>query len=141
MNKEILGQILLKMSSFPSLPTAATKMLRLLDKEDVDIKQVEKILRYEPGLTANVLKLANSPFFGIPQKVGSLNQAVILLGLKRVAQLVISACTTGLMEKELQGYNLPPGELWRHSIIVSHTAEAISKLKNYPINQFLLKML
>ena len=129
MKKEVIGQILLKVASFPSLPDAALKMLKLIKSKDTKIEQVEKILRYEPGLTANVLKLANSPFFGIPQKVSNVRQAVMLLGFKRITNLVISVCSNGLMEKELHGYRIPPGDLWRHSIAVSHTAEAIAKYK------------
>ena len=129
MRKSIVGQILLNVASFPSLPDAALKMLKLLEKKDVTIQEIEKIMRYDPGLTANVLKLANSPFFGVPQKVGSLKQAVIMIGFKRLANLVISVCASELMKKGLDGYNIPPGDLWRHSIAVSHIAEAIVKFK------------
>ena len=129
MGKDILGQILLKMASFPSLPSVTMKILRLLENKDTNIHEVVKILRYEPGLTANVLKLANSPFFGIPQKVDTLKQAVILLGTKRLSNLVVSVCTSELMEQALEGYNMPPGDLWRHSIAVSQTAEAIVNYK------------
>jgi len=87
LRKEILGQILLKAASFPSLPDAALKMLKLIKNKDANIEQIEKILRYEPGLTANVLKLANSPFFGIPKKVSNVKQAVMLLGFRRLANL------------------------------------------------------
>lgn len=129
MRKSVLGQILLNVASFPSLPDAVFKILKLLEKDDVNINEIEKIMRYEPGLTANVLKLANSPFFGVPQQVGSLNQAVIMIGFKRLANLVISVCASELMKKGLDGYNMPPGGLWRHSIAVSHIAEAIAKYK------------
>jgi putative nucleotidyltransferase with HDIG domain len=78
-------------------------------------------------LTANVLRLANSAYFGIPSKIGSIRQAVILLGLKRLIQMVIAACVSAIMDKPVPGYDLPPGELWRHSIAVSVAAEGLVK--------------
>ena len=62
-------------------------MLALLEQPDTEISEIEEVLRYDPGLTANILKLANSAYFGIPSKIGSLKQAVMVLGFKRLIQL------------------------------------------------------
>jgi HD-like signal output (HDOD) protein len=70
--------------SFPGMPGTAVKLLGLIDDPAMRVSQIEEILRHDPGLTANVLRLANSAYFGIPSKVGSIRQAVILLGLKRL---------------------------------------------------------
>jgi HD-like signal output (HDOD) protein len=71
-----LTKILSKVESFPSMPAAGTKLLALLEEPEVSINDIEYILRYDPGLTANVLKLANSAYFGIPAKIGSVKQAI-----------------------------------------------------------------
>ncbi|UCF93820.1 MAG: HDOD domain-containing protein [Desulfobacterales bacterium] len=113
--------------SFPSIPGSAAQLLALVDDPGMSVAQIEDILRYDPGLTANVLKLANSAYFGIPSKVGSIRRAVILLGLKRLIQIVIASCVSGLMDRPVPGYGLPPGELWRHSIAVSVAAEGLLK--------------
>lgn len=113
--------------SFPGMPGTALKLLAMIDDPSMRVSQIEKILRQDPGLTANVLRLANSAYFGIPSKVGSIRQAVILLGLKRLIQMVIAACVSAIMDKPVPGYNLPPGELWRHSIAVSVAAEGLVK--------------
>lgn len=124
-----LNMILGRVKSFPTMPGAGAKMLALLQEPDTTVSEIEDILRYDPGLTANVLKLANSAYFGIPSKIGSLKQAVILLGLKRLMQLVVASCVSAIMDKSVPGYNLPAGEMWRHSIAVSLTAEALVKGK------------
>ena len=115
---------------FPGMPGAAVKLLALVDDPDVSVDRIEGILRYDPGLTANLLKLANSAYFGIPSKVGSVRQAVILLGLKRMIQMVIASCMSAIMDKAVPGYDLSPGELWRHSIAVSVAAECLVKELN-----------
>jgi putative nucleotidyltransferase with HDIG domain len=113
--------------SFPGMPGTAVKLLGLIDDPAMRVSQIEEILRRDPGLTANVLRLANSAYFGIPSKIGSIRQAVILLGLKRLIQMVIAACVSAIMDKSVPGYDLPPGELWRHSIAVSVAAEGLVK--------------
>jgi putative nucleotidyltransferase with HDIG domain len=115
------------LKSFPSMPGAAVKLLALIDDPDMSVSQIEAILRHDAGLTANILKLANSAYFGIPSKVGSVRQAVLILGLKRLIQMVIASCVSAIMDKPVPGYDLPPGELWRHSIAVSVAAEGLIK--------------
>ena len=112
------------------MPGAAVKLLALIDDPDMSISQIDAILRHDAGLTANILKLANSAYFGIPSKVGSVRQAVLILGLKRLIQMVIAACVSAIMDKPVPGYDLPPGELWRHSIAVSVAAEGLVKELN-----------
>lgn len=120
-------QIVSAIKAFPGMPGAAVKLLALIDDPAMRVSQIERILRHDPGLTANVLRLANSAYFGIPSKVGSIRQAVILLGLKRLIQMVIAACVGAIMDKPVPGYDLSPGELWRHSIAVSVAAEGLVK--------------
>jgi putative nucleotidyltransferase with HDIG domain len=124
-----LNAILAKVKSFPTMPGAGAKMLALLEEPDTDVSEIEDVLRYDPGLTANVLKLANSAYFGIPSKIGSLKQAVILLGLQRLMQLVVASCVSAIMDRSVPGYDLPAGDMWRHSIAVSLAAEALVRGK------------
>lgn len=126
-NSDIPDKILQKVSAFPSMPKAGIKLRALLSEKDVSIDEIERILRHDPGLAANVLRLANSAFFGIPAKVTTLKHAVILLGVKRFSKIAVGACMNKTMNTAVEGYGLSPGELWLHSIAVSTTAEALAK--------------
>jgi len=117
--------IIAKLESFPSLPGATTKLLYMLDDPNAAVGEIEEILRMDPGLTANVLKLSNSAYFGFPSKIGSVHKAIVLLGAKRLMQLVMTSCVNSVMKKTVPGYDLPPGEMWRHSIAVSVAAEGL----------------
>ena len=119
MSQKKLEDIMAAVRSFPSIPGAAVKLLTLLDNPDTSASQIEEILRYDPGLTANVLKLTNSAYFGLPAKIGSVRQAITLLGTKRLIQIVMLSCVGAVMDQPVPGYDLPPRELWRHSIAVS----------------------
>jgi putative nucleotidyltransferase with HDIG domain len=126
-----LNEIVSNIKSFPSMPATGAKMLKMLEDPETTVDEIEDVLRHDPGLTGNVLRLANSAYFGIPSKVASTRQAVLLLGLKKLVQLVIASCVNAVMDKPVPGYNLPPGDLWRHSIAVSIASEALVKDKKH----------
>ena len=133
-NNNIPAKIIQKVSIFPSMPQAGMKLSMLLKEEDVSIEEIEKILRHDPGLAANVLRLANSAYFGMPTKVSTLKHAVMLLGVKRFAQIAVTASMNKAMNSAVEGYGLSPGELWLHSIAVSTLSEALAKNRNVPEN-------
>lgn len=122
-----IKQIMSKVRSFPGMPATAVKLLPLLENPDSDTSKIADILRYDPGLTANILKLTNSAYFGIPTKISSVRQAILLLGWKRLIQLVMTMCMSDLMKDSVEGYDLPKGELWRHSIAVSVASDVLVK--------------
>ncbi len=124
--------IIAKVELFPSLPGATTKLLSLLDDSNAAVAEIEEILRMDPGLTANVLKLSNSAYFGFSSEIGSVQKAIVLLGAKRLMQLVMTSCVNSVMNKPVPGYELPPGEMWRHSIAVSVAAEGLIEELNAP---------
>jgi len=124
--------IIAKVEAFPSLPGATTKLLSLLDDSNAAVAEIEEILRMDPGLTANVLKLSNSVYFGFPSKIGSVHKAIVLLGAKRLIQLVMASCVNSVMNKSVPGYDLSSGEIWRHSIAVSVAAEGLIEELNTP---------
>ncbi len=125
MKADYLIKIMDKVDAFPSIPGSAVRLLELVDQSDASIQEIEDVLRLDPGLTANVLKLTNSAFFGLPTKVGSVKRAIMLLGLKKLKQLIMASCVSAVMDKDIPGYDLPAGELWRHSIAVSVAAEGL----------------
>jgi HD-like signal output (HDOD) protein len=117
--------ILAAVNSFPAMSATATKVLAVLGDPNSDASDVEEVVRFDPGLTANILKLANSAYFGFPGRVGSVRQAVANLGWRRMYQLVIASAVNALMEKPVPGYDLPQGELWRQAIAGAVTGKTI----------------
>jgi putative nucleotidyltransferase with HDIG domain len=126
-DEDKLRRILTQVKSFPGMPATAARLLPLLQNPDASAAKIEDILRYDPGLTANILKLTNSAYFGLPSRVSSVRQAIMLLGWKRLMQLVMTMCISALMKKSIPGYDLPRGELWRHSVAVSVAADVLVK--------------
>ena len=133
MNGQDLIAITKRIESCPCMPAAAARLLELAEDPDCDAGQIERILRTDPGLTANVLRLTNSAYYGLQSRVGSIRQAVVLLGLRRLGQGVIASCLKGLMNDSVDGYGLPSGELWRHAIASSVVAEGLVAELDLPV--------
>ncbi len=125
-----LIRIISTVESLPSMPDAAAKILSMLEDPNVTASEVEATIKFDAGLTGNILKLVNSAYFGLATEVGSVKRAIVLLGLKRLVQIVMTSCVNALMDKQVMGYDLPPGELWRHSVAVSVAAEGLVKELN-----------
>jgi putative nucleotidyltransferase with HDIG domain len=130
--QEKINEIMAQVKAFPGMPDTSAKLIKMLRDSETSAAEIEGVLKYDPGLTANILKLANSAYFGIPSKVSSVKQAVALLGWKRLLQLVMTISMSTVMKKPVPGYDLPHGELWRHSLAVSVAAELVVKALKVP---------
>jgi len=122
-----MDKIISDVKSFPSMSNVAVKILKLIDDPQSSAAKIEELLRYDPGITANILKLTNSAYFGLSSRIGSVRQAIVLLGWKQLGKLVVASCVNAILDKPVPGYDLPAGELWRHSIAVSVAAELLAK--------------
>ena len=111
MNTGDLNSILHSVESFPSLSASAPKLMTLLFDSETNADQIEDALRYDPGLTVNILKLTNSAYFGFSGKIGSVRQAIVILGRQNLIKLVITSCVKAIIDKEVLGYELTPGQL------------------------------
>jgi putative nucleotidyltransferase with HDIG domain len=96
--------------------------------EDPDSSSAEiaDLIVNDPALTANLLKICNSAYFGLPRKVESVKDAVAWLGLDQIVELVVTNSVSDNFNKGLQGYGLGEGELWRHAVTSAHVAKSLA---------------
>ena len=113
-----------RIAEFPSLPSFSSRLLSRIGDPDLDMGILAQEMRFDPGITANVLRLANSAYFG-GGNIDSLQMAIVRLGLNRVAQLVTASSVSGLVSPALRGYDLPGDELLRHSVWVAIASESL----------------
>lgn len=111
----------------------AGKVMALLDDPDSAMSDLSDIIRHEPALTANVLKLANSAYFGLPGKIDDARQAIVYLGMTQVIDLVLLVCCSESFNGSHGGYGLDSGELWKSAVsgaIVANDLAEIQGLEN-----------
>jgi HD-like signal output (HDOD) protein len=98
----------------------------LVDDPDVPVSEITELILYEPVVTANLLKLANSAAFGFKKKVNSVHDAVVLMGLKRVVEIVLLSSVTKSLKSAHHGYDLAEGQLWKQSVSCALMASAVA---------------
>ncbi len=122
LRQTITGQL----GSISAMPVVVGKLRKLLSDPDVEFRKLSEVLKYDPGMTTNILRLANSAYFGFRTQVNTITQAISRLGLRRMSELVMTAAIGPLMQKPLKGYDLPAGGFWRHSIAVAIATEYLA---------------
>jgi putative nucleotidyltransferase with HDIG domain len=85
----------------------------------------------DQGLTAKILRLANSPFFSATRSIKSVSEATVLLGLQAIKSMVLATAVGKVLSKELPGYFLGQHELWRQSQVSAILARSIAKKIRY----------
>ncbi|MFZ5775911.1 MAG: HDOD domain-containing protein [Thermodesulfobacteriota bacterium] len=108
-------------------PEVALDILSVANEADCSISRLAERIEQDPGLTANMLQLANSAYFGYRQKITSIKDIVVRLGLEAVKILAISGASVGLLGGSHRAYALGRGELWRHSLGVAMLASLIAR--------------
>ncbi len=121
-------EILSRLDTAPALPGSAVRVMAMLQDPEVEVKGLLEVLEFDPGLTANLLRWANSAYFSGPQRVASVRDAVVRLGMKRMAQLVMTSVTASIIDKPVTGYDLPPGGLLLHSIAVAIGTQELARV-------------
>ena len=86
---ELIAKIL-RSSELPTLPTVASQLISLTSKEDATLADIGELVARDISLSAKILKVSNSAFYSFPQQIGSIQQAVSILGMNAVRSLVLS---------------------------------------------------
>ena len=110
----------------PSLPHIVMELIDALDNGDVDTNTLAQKISHDQALTAKVLGLANSSFYGMQSKVGSIPHAVAVLGFNSVRSLVTAAAVVETFS-EGKSKELNHTEFWKHAIATAVAAKAIAR--------------
>ena len=124
-------EILKKVRDIPPLPNVVMQILKLSNSPSASAKDLVEVMELDPGITAKVLRLCNSAFFGLPQKVTSLQTATVYLGLNEIINMVVMGCFNSFYSSPQPGYGLEKGELWGHSVAVALASWRLANRLNY----------
>ncbi len=99
------------------LPSTVVELLQIFSDDTMDAPRVERIIAKDQSMTANVLKLANSAFYGRNRKIATVHDALVMLGNRSVATLGLATGMAPVLRTDLLGYGLGREQFWRHSLI------------------------
>lgn len=121
-----LTQLVQQVDDLPILPQVAGQVLRLVDDPTTEAAQLQQVIIRDQSLTTKLLRLANSAYYGAPRQIITIEEAVILLGMKSTRDLVMAASLSGPLQREVPGYLMQEGELWQHSLGCAVAARIIA---------------
>lgn len=113
-------------SELTPMPQVASQILTLVEDPNASMASLAELVRFDPSLTATVLKTCNAAYFGLPRRVDSVHDAINLLGLDKVVDIVLLKGSVANLTRHQAGYGLHEGELWKQAVASALIAKALA---------------
>ncbi len=111
----------------PSLPTSVTKVIEVCNNPKTSPVDLDKVISLDPVLMGRVIKLINSAYYGVQNKITNLVRAIIMLGLNTVKNLALSTAVLDKLSDKSSFKALNMEGFWRHSLCTGVVAKLIAK--------------
>jgi len=108
-----------------SLPQTLSEVLRVVSDESTGADDLAKVLMKDPAMTTRVLRVVNSPYYGVGRKVGTVSQAVVTIGMRQVTALALSTSVYSMTDRWHSSFDRV--RFWRHSLEVAIAARALAE--------------
>ena len=113
----------LRLVDLPSLPTLLMEALQYTD-DDQSLTNFANKISQDPPMVVRILRVANSPFYGMSREISSLRQAIVLLGLNRVRGMLLGVCFSKMLPVRHKDFDYPL--FWHHSMTVADCARQLA---------------
>jgi HD-like signal output (HDOD) protein len=126
-NMPTAQEMLKKFSDTKTLPHVAFRLAKLISNENTRMNEFEKMIKMDPTLVVRLLRVVNSPYYGLRRKVDSISRAVVVIGMKSLRNIVV---TTGIKEVFAKGPHeeiFSRAQLWLHCAAVGICSQMISE--------------
>ncbi len=127
-----LDAIIGKIGWLPSMPWVVNRMLAIIEDENSNAEALAEVISKDQTLTARVLKMVNSAYYGFERQIATVSHAVAILGFNAIRSLVISLSIFELFKKDERLTILNHQELWLHSISVAVCASDVASRSGFP---------
>lgn len=126
-------EIVKKTSTIATLPEVTAKIITTVEDPRSTASKLHQIIAHDPALVTRILKVVNSAFYGLPGQIGSVERAIVLLGLNAIKNIAVAASIGQLfrMAKICEGFSAK--DLWTHCIAVGVCARDLAKQMKLPI--------
>ena len=120
-------EILHKSDLIPPLPDLVARLLGLLNAQETEPQDLERLLQNDEVLVAKMLAMVNSPFYGLNRTIRTIKEAVMVLGFRGVRSLVLATSTSKFLQRDFGWYGHEPKGLWLHAVCVASGARLLAK--------------
>ena len=120
-------------NKMPSLSTTVGKVMEICSRTDASPNELNKVISLDPVLTGQVLKLINSAYYSLINKVTSLTRAITMLGMNTVKNMALSTAIIRSVAGSKKSKALPTTKFWAHSIGAGVSAKLLGEVKGMPV--------
>ena len=126
--RERIALALRDVKALPTLPDVAMRLLETTSNTDVSTRDLAAMIERDISLASRLLKLVNSPFFGLKHDVTSVQQALMIVGMSNLRSLVLSTAVLDLFDRDGSVGNFNREEFWIHNIAVAAGARKLARI-------------
>ncbi len=125
MAQNIVAKVKDSIEKMPPLSPVVHKIIIVANDVTSSAQHLTDVIQLDPVLTAKVIRMVNSAYFGLPQEIKSLKQAVVMLGINTIKNVALSSALMGKIS--LKKGAIDPEEFWKHSIGVAVASKLIAQ--------------
>ena len=122
-----LQELIKEIKNLKPIPAIVNQITAAVDDPNLSSKDIADIIKFDPSVTANLLKTCNSAYFALPNPVDSVKDAVSILGMDQIIQLVLVKSGAKALSKKQKGYGLHEGAMWKHAVSSALISKEICK--------------
>ncbi|MBN1614933.1 MAG: HDOD domain-containing protein [Deltaproteobacteria bacterium] len=123
----MIDRIVRSIENIPAFPATIQKVTELLSRDDYAVSEVAGVIKYDQSITANILRMSNSAYFGVRYKIRTIQDAVTYLGRQNLIRAVQTAGISRFFAGTPKGYVSRAAELWKHSVAVALMSQILSR--------------
>lgn len=126
-------EIVKSVSSIATLPEVTNRIIATVEDPKSSASQLNRIVAHDPALVTRILKVVNSAFYGLSGQIGSIERAIVMLGLNAVKNIAVAASLGQLFRGAKLGKQFTAKDIWTHSLAVGVTARDLALRMKLPI--------
>ncbi len=130
--KALVDSAIAKVGEIATLPEVTVRIIKIVEDPTSTARDLHDVIKNDPALSARLLKVVNSAFYGLPGQIASVDRAIVLLGLSAVKNISIAASMAQLFNAGVSAAGFSGVELWRHAIAVGVAARQIVRVQGKP---------
>ncbi len=127
-----IAEAMKKVNAIATIPEVTAQIVKTVEDPKSSAQQLHKIVSHDPALVTRILKVVNSAFYGLPGQIGSIERAIVLLGLNAVKNIAVAASLGQLFKGVPMCDGYTAKDLWKHCIAVGVTARDLAKNMKLP---------
>jgi len=121
------AELLTRIDELPPLPAVAARVMSMAEDERTSAMDLAQVLATDQALTAKLIRISNSAYYGFARRISTVREAVVMLGFKQVRQVAVGASLMNTFKRGIPGDPFDVDLFWGHSVAVAVTAEGLAK--------------